>query len=599
MSEQIETGAMDLHQIRWRTVKDASNCTGKKTLMVSLSPSFESFSALRALLQALVDSNDKAVALLAAHEEALMLTVPKIFGKPPKSNGHFYNAKNVGSSVIRRISRESIHLSDAIDDIARLVIELLDINGSSRTLLGAEYLDRPSARVLYRTYQLSHPEKIDWVWGFGHSVFEPDCNLQLGKIARRFYASRNRLFKVLAERMEVSIDPEILNLDIVPFDAPPSMELATVAVSQALVDQNYDRLYLNAAHRGKLDKSDECNVWRMICIADSNLGLIDHALESIRTSLERSDGDPWLSAQSLYMQALLETKRQYNLDAAESLYRQALSLLSECDPEDVRTRIEQAWATNGLALVRTIRSKYLPPEDREKAQLEIFLDEASAFKNVAELDTAHALYLQLNLLANMTLLLEVMGRFEHAVSFWSRVFNKFRGQSSVERRNFEVAFLYRLGLLQYKAGRAADARQSLSRAVQINDSTMSSFAMEHVLFAKGYVELQTGEEVEAAATFVEGCKLSAWLKDNKALSEHLWGLSQAISSESSEVLEYWRSYAEAHGIQTPEGPVLPAPKLPSYVPLIDLEVAPKIDLNRYLTDDRSVRPLDAVVVGRS
>lgn len=596
MTSPIKPVASPLKSVRWCPTTDFGGDFSDTGLRVVLQNGLEPFSALRSLLLAASNQTNQDIGtIVTEHKSSIMLTVPDLLGQKQRSSGHFFNAENVGSSVIRRISRESVHLTDAIDDLARLVLRVLEMHDNKLQLVNAEQLDRPSARVLYRVFQLSDSSPLDWVWGFSHWLSEDVSKSDPCVVRDRFYRSRNSLFQVLAERMQVVLDPKIFSHNPVVFEPLTVTDSTVLEVSQALIDQNYDRLYLAAGYVSELTPKNSCNVWRMICIADANMGRIDDALESIELAYEYAKGDPWLMAECLYMKALIATKRRYDLKFAESLYQQALSLLSLCDPDDERTKIEKAWATNGLALVRTIRSKQLPEHERQAAQMKIFLDEAAAFVSVSRLGSAQALYLQLNLLANMTLLLEVMERNELAASFWERAFYKFRGLSSQERQMFEVTFLYRLGLLQFKSSDKMGAMNTFDKAVRVPGIHSQSFIFERVLLAKGYVELNSDERERASETFVQGCKLSLRLKHAKAFSEHLAGLKLASSSDSYELFNEWRSKGAARGFTEIATEFQPSPKLPSYVPLIDLEASPRVDLNRYLANDRSSRSLTSVL----
>lgn len=594
------TQPLDLESPSTPTVRWCAATTSKapvKGLQVTTPTELDAFGTLRAVLMAaMATSGCDFNALVSGHEESLSLTVPDLLGLEQKHRGHFYNAENVGSSVIRRISRESIHLTDAIDDLALLLLDLIDYHGGEFMLVGAEYLDRPTARVIYRAYQLAEPCRVRWTWQFSHSVLSGSTYDVSDEIERRYRDSRERLFRVLAERMEVSIENGIQDLPVLPFEGVDCSEQAVTLISQALVGQNYDFAYVNAAiNLDKLKPKDCSNIWRMLCIADANMGRIDDAVASIDHALASASDDPWLSAQCLYMRGLLETKRRYDLDAAEDAYLQALQIMDHCNPRDERTRVERAWATNGLALVHILRTKQLDPGVREVKQMQIFLDEAEAFKDVSQLSTAQALYLQLNLLANMTLLLEVMGDYSRAVSFWGRVFEKFRGTNSAERRSFEVAFLYRLGLLELKAGFPEQARSTISRALEVPDVASRSFTFERLMYAKGHIELSCGDYIAAGESFATGCELAFRLRHDEALSEHLAGLAEANIVAPHKSFQRWTQIAASRGVVKAEKRSLPSPKFPSYVPLVDLEVAPQIDLNRFLADDRSGQSLNSVL----
>ena len=190
--------------IRWSTAP-VENISAAE-LQVNIPIGLDSFGALRALLLAAAAGAGREIdTLVVGHEKSLSLTLPDILGIKQGNTGHFYNAENVGSSVIRRISRESIHLTDAIDDLAILLLDVTAQHGDGLRLICAEHLDRPSARVLYRAYQLADPGRIRWTWHFSHAVLANPTNNVTNEIERRYRDSRYRLFHVLAERMNVQV----------------------------------------------------------------------------------------------------------------------------------------------------------------------------------------------------------------------------------------------------------------------------------------------------------------------------------------------------------------------------------------------------------
>lgn len=131
----------------------------------------------------------------------------------------------------------------------------------------------------------------------------------------------------------------------------------------------------------------------------------------------------------------------------------------------------------------------------------------------------------------------------------------------------------------------------MRRAVEVPDVDTRKFTLERLLYGKGFVELEVGDPVAAGQTFAAGCALASELRHDDALADHLAGLSAASAERNHPEFQRWTAVARERGVIAREALPAPAPKFPSYVPLVDLEVAPKIDLNRFLANDRSGQSL--------
>lgn len=597
-----------LRDVRWTTLTGAADG-------IVVPSGLSSFSTVRVVLEVLsARLGGLPPDLRAEHERALRQTVPEVIGMPGAETGSFYNAENVSSSVVRRISRESIHLSDAVDGLARLLLELSSrlealeagtFAGPVLRLVHAERIDRPSIRVLYRMTQLTS-ESLRWVWEFGSPVLQSDDGPPIDDFfVRRFLRSRHRLFTFLIDRLDPRIERSPVGEPYLPrLDSPPTG--VDRAVAAQLVGQNYDLAYL-CAMTAELPAGDTLgHVYRMLCIIDANVGEIDSAAESIGLALA-SAASPLLRAHCHYMTGLLLTKRRYDLDAADEQYRLGLELLPEPGKADEAALVERAWLINGRSFVRALRSKSLPAAERDLVIKQTFVDEAGAYRMVAHQGSLPALYLQLNLLANLTLLLEINGDHARAAHFWAQVFDKFRGTGSEDQIAFEIAFHYRLGMLLFKAGDVADARKHLAAATDLSNPEQQRFTIERVTYACAYVELKAGDSAAALAIFAGGAALAAELRDPEQLVQQARGAAAAADAGGDrEEAAYWNGVVE-RALTVYNEPKqhagestlrVPAPKFPSYVPLIDLEATPIIDLNRYLANDISEQSLSDVVQKR-
>lgn len=586
------------HRFEWTGALTSAASGTDLQITVNIPTALESFSSLHAVLEALLQACPEARdELLAPHHPYIRKTTPLLINEQHESASRFFNAGTVGSAIVRRISRESIYLSDAIDRMAQLLLELhMRVGASSRNvhlvIQHAEHMDRPSLRTLYRAFQLSEMP-LHWTWRF---TATPLASPSGSAMLRRFEVARRKIFTYLAERMQPTI-----RLDSLPSlleHRPVWVQGDVHSVAQELVHQNYDLAYLRAHAALEIlsDPDERAHVHRMIAIVDANVGEIDAALESIHVAYQQAHS-AFLLAHIKYMTGLIITKRKYNMDEAERAYRDGLSHLDQADALQAETQLERAWLMNGLALVSALRAKSGPEHERERILEAIFVQEAEAYKSVLYNTDAASLYLQLNLLANMTLLLEIKENYAQAARFWSRVFDRFRGLESQEARAFEISFQYRLGMLYHKAGQHQDALACLASAVELSNEHEERFTFERLLYALGYVALRSGQQQQAQEAFERGVLLAWGLRDLQAVRLHATGLAESQrAAGDARGAAAWQDLVEelddgtGTAVRADSLPT-PSPKFPSYVPLIDLEATPLVDLNRYLVSAESVRPI--------
>jgi tetratricopeptide (TPR) repeat protein len=251
-----------------------------------------------------------------------------------------------------------------------------------------------------------------------------------------------------------------------------------------------------------------------------------------------------------------------------------------------------------------LQAKELPAgAERERLYRESFRLELSAYELVRGLKSPAASYLRHNLLANITFLLEISRRFAEAVEFWSNAFERYLAADS---QSFAAAFDMRLGVLLFKAGRADEALETLLRAQALCRAEGDLFYTERACLALGYAAFHSGAHEQALAAFSDGLRIAVRLRDDPAYQAHLAGVLWSLAA-GADAAAFGQAVTAAAG-GPPAGPGLaalvtevkaghdpatalqraevaippPSPKMPSYIPSIDLEGAPDRDLNRYL-----------------
>ncbi len=521
-------------------------------------------------------------------------------------------AETIVFAITRRISRESHHSAIEIDALARLLLDALCRcpslqPGVALIISGVEYWDRPSLRVLHRMLRLATPTSkllIVSTSGTWRTAGEHPGDFQ-GWVTH----ARSKFFAALAAHSAFGVYQAGPGTD-----EPPQWSLGVagtqysdllVEVGTALGYQNYERVYLlcDALLRLATDDEQRAQAHRLAGVAHAQTGEIAASEKEIKLALEHSS-DPPFRAHLEYLFGLLSTKRLYDLDRALGHYRRGEQILDDwgvaCDEE----RVERAWLWNGQALVYTLQAKELTEDaDREALYRESFRLELKAYELARGMKTPAASYLRHNLLANITFLLEISRRFAEAVEFWSSAFERYLAADS---QAFATAFDMRLGVLLFKAGRGEEALETLVRAHALCRAENDAFYEERACLALGYAAFHNGAYERALAAFSDGLRITIRLRDEAAYQAHLAGVLWSLAAgEDAEAFQQavtgvarsgpavaWLAalIAEIKAGHDP-GTALnraevaippPSPKMPAYIPSIDLEGAPDRDLNRYL-----------------
>jgi tetratricopeptide (TPR) repeat protein len=571
---------------------------GKPTrILFAADSTLETFSGVENLVETLVPIIQARRPELVERGRAMLARIcPTLF--PGHEPDPFLHAEAITGAVIRRISRETVYLAGLIDEAARFLCQAFRlVPGPVQVVCRqADWLDRPSARVLYRAlHLLEADDHIELVLLFANDPEEG--GLALLVFGDRFRQARRLLYRRLREDWKPrtlrgqsfpSIEGAFPDARALP--ASCDAEGWHQALARALVYQNYDQLYMTAAVAlEQLEAGDaRAHVWRLVAIADVNMGEVNSALEAVAQAQEEAV-TPTLKALLEYARGLLLTKRAYALDAARASYERGLAHLASENPQRAEVRVERAWIDNGLALLDALLAR------REPAQRAALLERAlrrelEAFSLVADAPGSPAAYLRNNLLANIAFLLEIDGgRFEDAITFWQQAFAPFLTDPA-----FEKLYRYRLGVLLGKAGRWTEAVVSLERASELASGEGDLFLAEPITYALAFTLLANNQPARAAEAFAEGGRLAVELRDWPAFFRQALGVACSLARLGRpEEAAVWHQraaqVAPTFGLSpalmpTTAGPLVkPPPKLPAYVPAIDLEATPAVSLNDVLT----------------
>lgn len=581
---------------------------------------YESYASLQPLLEFIWSiASTEAPELIEEYRPYLQSVIPHLAGQE-EGFRRYMPADAVILAITRRISRESHHSALLIDALARFILmaqrTCLSLQPAlTFVLLGFECWDRPSIRVLCRLSQLSlSTDNVGWIALLNQKFQkEPDSQANLFD---RLERSRANFLATVEESIEIQHDycGESTLFSLPPFLSEQERPISHDIVAEALSEQNYERVYFLCllALKRETVKEEISRIWHFVALADANVKFYRESMQALDQALDFTSA-PVSRARLRYLQGLLSTKRFYDLRIARDYYQQCEDELAFADMQDPAVRLEKAWLQNGRALMYTLEAKQAVSEQREALLQKSFQLEIQAYTLVGKERGIVFAYLRYNLLANITFLLEISQRFEMAVSFWKRAFES---NLAVGNPGFELAFQARLGLLMSKAGHYEDAedilKQAFSKAIQLTDL----YYQERIGYSLAYLYLQSGDTVQAAALFMEGFRLSTDMRLWENCLEQLTGALHCAAqccnlTLFSELTTYFaelpvdprheisaklqafilsqkcpsRTDLEKGGISLKP----PSPKLPSYIPEIDLEGKPERDLNRLLvSNDPSV-----------
>lgn len=528
------------------------------------------------------------------------------------------SSESILYSVIRRISRESIGSAALIDSLADKLATLCRLSrrvqGSGPFVFDqAHRMDRPSIRVLSRFLILLDAPSLAMVWRFPAGLPIIDQGAAADPCSHRLYQARARLFGSLLAKLQPHVQwqgkPQVLRE--MPGD-PAAIESRGFLEEAAhgLVTQNFERAYL-ACYGAMQTAPPHSDHHRVLALIDANLGFIDQAYAELQKAITLAQEGPE-SAHLHYLSGLLCTKRFYDFPTARAHFTQGFERLTGSTPEE---RLEEGWLYNGQSFVDTLESIALPAAERAERILGALQREIKAFNVVRSDKGAGPRYLRFNLLTNIAFLLEIQEQFDEAIRFWDRAFGKFMGYGTDAGAEFEKAYLYRIGILAYRSGRIDQALHHLSRAAAIAASRRDRLTGERIWYGLGYVHLADSQWQKATQSFAEGLRLTIAMKDWAHAGEHGTGLihglvraGQAAWTEPFWELEsgwpVWKDWLNQVRPALPDQDALeqwlrehpvttPKTKLPSYIPDIDLEETPPVDINRYLVSHHGepLRPL--------
>ncbi len=518
------------------------------------------------------------------------------------------NSDSIIYSIIRRISRESNTTAKWIDQTAEKMVNLLQAiakYNKKRVLIiieKAEWIDRPSIRLINRLYKLMPFGEIAFIFRFEHAVpLETELHDPFS-IHTSIAVARARIFKRLAAeqlpRIYKSVVP-VATYENCDYETSSYGILADAAL--ALVTQNYENAYLACSTAFQQETIHE-EAYRICGLVHANLSLYDQAYQLFLKAADNARSMP-VKAHIDCLCALLAVKRFYNLDVANRHYQTALTLT---DDSDEQNRLERGWVYNGMSFMDTVAASRLSGADKQKQLESVFHRERMAFQLIKQDNNPGALYLRYNLLSNMTFLLEIKGDYPNALKMWENAFERLIGS--------QHTYQYRTGMLAWKAGVVDKAFDCLLKAKEIAIEQKDRLDLEGINEALGYVFYCHKEYDQAIYHYSKGVELSRSLAHWPEFKRQAIGLLKSAAYSNVMTLEsVWKNVQTlANDPRIPEEDQtffsnsvlelsaqlpsvtlkMPKSKLSSYHPSVDLEMIPDVDMNDFLVNQDSEHELE-------
>lgn len=502
-------------------------------------------------------------------------------------------ADSVTFAIMRRISRESVYTARVIDTSAHLINDVLHQVSGDRAVhvMDIDRLDRPSLKVLARSVLLLEPtHRFSWVW---HSASDP-TDTRHQDSADLYLASRSQLLRQLVGMIEPTIRR---HADTASLTRPTTGRgpASTYDIGAALVVQNYDACFLwcDALLQSGID-AEVVEGLRLLALAAVNIGNADEALRLLQRAEAQASG-PGRRAHLAYLQGLIDAKRSYDLTRSTAHYRRGLAALGGGVEDGEDLPLERGWLYNGLALNEALEWRRDPQASAGWA--EAFSLEQSAFDLVREGRDPARVYLRFNLLANSAFLAEMQQHYDLAIRTFRQAFDFGLDTAAAAGHRWTSTLNYRIGVLSYRAGRRDEADRLLREAADHDAAIEIWPTRERILRGLGTVAIDRRAYAEAAAFHDEGLQICRNARSAEGTREHASGLLTALllankpgaAQEVSETLAaeegLTRLSVAEQGPAAGPGRTRPAlaPKLPAYIPEIDLEGVPPIDINRFLS----------------
>lgn len=260
--------------------------------------------------------------------------------------------------------------------------------------------------------------------------------------------------------------------------------------------------------------------------------------------------------------ALLLTKRTSSLQ--EALNEVQLGLEALQGYSDQRARLEEGWLRNVLALIYVQQRLY------EKA----FVEEKRALRCLENNAGASATHLKINLISNLSVLQEMLHRYDSALQTWGY----FARISDKWDTNFAKHYRYREATLQLKAGRREEALHKYREAYQYAAQLRDSFHQQVIASDLGMLYLEAGDSAQSARWFERAEEAARELGDPFRSGQSMLGY--ALATQQSDFCAALACLQESTTCQEQARQLYVAATAEERQALLSLLPGPRSKLNR-------------------
>lgn len=368
------------------------------------------------------------------------------------------------------------------------------------------------------------------------------------------------------------------------YDSCPSM----AHLAQELVLTNYSaclRWGSELLNSPSLAPETSAEVQKILALATLNRGMKDEALSRL-SSAEHEAPSLTRKAHMACLQSLVVQKRLYDSQLAMKHVKNGFNHLALAVSEGVSADeigLERAWLLNSAALNDAVDFRRAKNPDSLVRAMS-YLKEA--FTLAKSLKSAPANYLRFNLAANTVFLLEMLGQPGRALEALEGSFSSTIIDDENEDGRGAEAFMYRRAVLLAKTGETKKAISILNNLVPLYEAKKAWFLSEQVCRAVTAIAAQSGDLEVASTSATTGLEICTRERSKCGQEIHYKNLLklyqlQGRSADKRLLRDAYPYYQEREAILQWNIPKA-TPKLPAYIPELDLEEIPKIDLNNYL-----------------
>jgi len=330
---------------------------------------------------------------------------------------------------------------------------------------------------------------------------------------------------------------------------------------------------------GRLDRARDVLIatWKAVALVHTFLEDHERALDCYGRALELADDRAMRAQLHMYL-GLLTGKRLHRVADAQVLLKEGLAAID--GQTDAAATLERGWLLNVSALMafQTKRHKDAMQMVHESLQL------------MSPLSSSDAVHLKINLLSNISVLLEATGNIDQALEMWLQFGRFLNGGSDV----FAKHYLFREGGLRVKTGDLDGAMSCFSRSFEKAQPIDDDYHAEIAARACGYVAHAQSSFADSARWYGLSADLLVRTGDYDELPRVL--LAAALSSLRAGRADAARDFVaraetmSANADGAPSATVKAVARALATTPAMDLErlerdlvVAPSTKLNRPFT----------------